>query len=85
MTPLQQTLYDFCLQQRADQYLAENQAEYEDSLSMALGALDQLKQAGEPWSDLAQRVEYGLTAAEAIRAEAIFLSGLSLGQELSRT
>ena len=57
MTPLQQTLYDFCLQQRTDQYLSENRKEYEDNLAMARRALDQLEQAGEPWSDLAQRVE----------------------------
>ena len=84
MTPLQQTLYDFCLQQRVDQYLAENQKEYEENMAMAQRALDQLAQAGEPWADLAQRVEYGLAVTEAIEKEAAFLAGLSLGQELSR-
>ena len=84
MTPLQQTLYAFCLQQRAEQYLAENRKEYEDNLAMAQRALDQLKQAGEPWADLAQRAEYGLAVAEAIEKEAAFLAGLSLGQELAR-
>ena len=84
MTPLQQTLYEFCLQQRADQYLAENQKEYEENLAMAQRALDQLEQAGDPWSDLAQRVEYGLAVSEAIEKEAAFLAGLSLGQELAR-
>ena len=84
MTPLQQTLYAFCLQQRAEQYLAENRKEYEDNLAMAQRALDQLKQAGDSWSDLAQRAEYGLAVAEAIEKEAAFLAGLSLGQELAR-
>ena len=84
MTPLQQTLYAFCLQQRAEQYLAENRKEYEDNLAMAQRALDQLKQAGDSWSDLAQRAEYGLAVAEAIEKEAAFLAGLSLGQELVR-
>ena len=84
MTPLQQTLYEFCLQQRANQYFAENRKDYEENLSMAQQALDQLEQAGEPWSDLAERVEYGLAVAEAIEKEAAFLAGLSLGQELAR-
>ena len=47
-------------------------------------ALDQLTKAGDPWSDLAQRVEYGLAVAESIEKEAAFLAGLSLGQELAR-
>ena len=51
---------------------------------MAQRALDQLNKAGNPWSDLAQRVEYGLAVAEAIGKEAAFLAGLSLGQELTR-
>lgn len=84
MTPLQQTLYDFCLQQRTDQYLSENRKEYEDNLAMARRALDQLEQAGEPWSDLAQRVEYGLMVAKAIEQEAFFLAGLSLSRELEQ-
>ena len=84
MTPLQQTLYEFCLQQRADQYLAENRKEYEENLAMARRALHQLTEAGDPWSDLAQRVEYGLSAAEAIEKEAAFLADISLGQELAR-
>ena len=84
MTPLQQALYEFCLQQRADHYLAENRKEYEENLAMAQRALDQLNKAGNPWSDLAQRAEYGLAVAEAIEKEAAFLAGLSLGQELAR-
>ena len=84
MTPLQQALYAFCLQQRADQYLAENRKEYKENLAMARRALHQLTEAGDPWSDLAQRVEYGLAVAEAVEKEAAFLAGLSLGQELSR-
>ena len=84
MTPIQQTLYTFCLRQRTERYLAENRKEYEDSLAMARQALDRLKQAGEPWLDLARRVEDGLAEAEAIEREAVFLAGLSLGQEFSR-
>lgn len=84
MTPLQQTLYTLCLGQRWEQYLSENRREYEDSLAMARWALDQLKQAGEPWLDLARRVEDGLGEASSIEREAAFLAGLSLGQELAR-
>ena len=84
MTPLQQSLYDFCLENRADTYLAWDQKEYQQNQDMAQWALEQLEAAGEPWAGLADRVEYGLNTTWSLQCRAMFLSGLWAGQTLSR-
>ena len=84
MTPLQQALYDFCLKNRADAYMAWDREEYQENEDVVRWALDRLKEAGEPWAGLADRVEYGLNAMWSIQCQAMFLAGLWAGQALSR-
>ncbi len=84
MTPFQEALYDFCLENRAEAYMAWDREEYRENEKVVRWALEQLNEAGEPWAGLADRVEYGLNAMRSIQCRAMFLSGLWAGQALSR-
>ena len=83
MNDFYDTLFFYAVEERADRFLREDKKELMDELDMVNHALDELRAAGGKGAELAERIESGTEIAAFFQERAAFLSGLSMGLELS--
>ena len=84
MTPLLEAIYRCAMEHRKSNYLQDSRFEAAQAQKMVDSAMEKLTAAGAATADCAQCLTSGYAELYSIHQEAAFLTGLSIGLELSR-
>lgn len=85
MDTLLDALYEYAMDHRIDAYLKPDEGELKDTQWMRDKALSALKAMDARTADCAERLEFSQDTLLYLHRRAAFLSGLSIGLQLSRS